>query len=266
MAQANLDVSNFVDVTVEISPTAAAFSLFGVPLTIGDSNVIDPTNRLREYSDIQEIGNDFGGTAPEFTASEVFFEQSPQPDLALVGRWASTATSGELEGAILTPTEQLITNFTTVTSGSFFVFIDGVPYAITGIALNAQTNLNGVASQIQTELPAGVTCVWNAGQEYFQIISSTTGSTSSVGYLASPTAVGNFAFASTGPVTTNTISINTVSIEFITSGAVGQRGQYRRLADDRDHPRSLAHLPPVEHQSPTDCAWLCDGRHAPLCL
>ena len=43
MPQANLDVSNFVDVVVEISPTAAPYSLFGVPFTIGDSNVIDVT-------------------------------------------------------------------------------------------------------------------------------------------------------------------------------------------------------------------------------
>ena len=93
MAQANLDVSNFVDVTVEISPTAAPYSLFGVPLTVGDSNVIDVTTRVDTFSTIQQVGNLFGGTTPEFTASEVFFEQSPQPDLAMVGRWASTATA-----------------------------------------------------------------------------------------------------------------------------------------------------------------------------
>lgn len=217
MAQANLDVSNFVDVTVEISPTAAPYSLFGVPLTVGDSNVIDVTTRVDTFSTIQQAGNLFGGTTPEFTALEVFFEQSPQPDLAMVGRWASTATAGLLEGAILTPTEQLITNFTTVSSGSFFVYIDGIPHAITGVNLSAQTNLNGVASQIQAQLPAGVTCVWNSEEEYFVITSSTTGVLSAVSYLAAPTAIGHWTYTAVGTIA-DTITIGTSTISYIANG------------------------------------------------
>ena len=221
MAQANLDVSNFVDVTVEISPTAAPYSLFGVPLTVGDSNVIDVTTRVDTFSTIQQVGNLFGGTTPEFTASEVFFEQSPQPDLAMVGRWASTATNGLLECAILTPTEQLITNFTTVTSGSFFVRSTAFRMLLQGLPSTPRPTSMGSPRRFRRRLPAGVTCVWNSEEEYFVITSSTTGTSSAVSYLGSPTAVGNFVFASTGPATTNTITINTVSIEFVTSGATG---------------------------------------------
>ena len=104
-----------------------------------------------------------------------------------------------------------------MSSGSFFVYIDGIPHAITGVNLSAQTNLNGVASQIQAQLPAGVTCVWNSEEEYFVITSSTTGVSSAVSYLAAPTAIGHWTYTGTGTVA-DTITIGTSTISYIANG------------------------------------------------
>ena len=154
----------------------------------------------------------------------------------MAGRWASTATAGILEGAILTPTEQLIANFTAVSSGSFFTYIDGIPHAITGINLSAQTNLNGVASQVQGALPAGVTCVWEAGDEQFYITSSTTGVTSSVGPAQAPTDIGNWTYSAI-PTVADTITLGTTAIAYIAHGGTPVGNQ---IALGTDVPTTLA--------------------------
>lgn len=225
MTVSQIDTSAFVDVQVDISPTAVPFNLFSVPLILDDSNVIDTTNRTRTYGSIQAVGADFGNSAPAYNAATVFFEQTPQPATVMIGRWASTATAGELEGAFLTPTQQIISNWTSVTTGAFFIYLNGIPYAVTGLSFASATNLNGVASAIQTALQAilsGTTCVWNANYGQFIISSPTTGALSSVGYVAAPTAVGDYHFTGQ-PSPNDTITIGGTLVTFVASGASGSQ-------------------------------------------
>lgn len=94
MAQ-GLPVSNVVNVDVIMSPTAATGRNFGALLILGTSTVIPVSERIREYSSIEDIGTDFGTDAPEYAAATVFFSQSPKPTMVLIGRWAKTMGSGE---------------------------------------------------------------------------------------------------------------------------------------------------------------------------
>ncbi len=161
MAGPSIDVSDFVSVVVNVSPLAVPYELFGLPLVIGDSPVIDVNQRIREYTSIEGVGGDFSDMDPEYLAAEDFFAQTPQPSLIAIGRWASAATPGLLHGATLSAEEQILQNFTAITSGSFFIAIDGVPYAISGLSFASALNLNGVAQLIQngldTALAASVT-------------------------------------------------------------------------------------------------------------
>ena len=181
----SVDISDFVNATLTITATATPYQNFSVPLIIGDSSVIDTTQRLRTYSNLLGVAADFGTTASEYLAATVFFGQSPTPSQCMIGRWARTATHGLLHGATLTPTQQLLTNFTAITAGSFHISVDGTGHDFTGINLATALNLNGVASLLQTAIQvtfSGATVIWGSVNQRFDIISGTTGASSSVSY------------------------------------------------------------------------------------
>lgn len=100
MAQ-GLPVSNVVNVDVIMSAVAATGRNFGALLILGTSTVIPLTERIRQYSAIEDIGDDFGVDSPEYEAATIFFEQSPKPTLVYIGRWAKTLASAE-EGSVET--------------------------------------------------------------------------------------------------------------------------------------------------------------------
>ena len=180
MTLPTLPVSNVVNVQIVMSPRAAALRNFGATLIIGSSDVIDVGARIQTYaaSELPNIASQFGSTSPEYLAAVAFFGQSPQPTEVQIGRWAKTSTSGVLKGAILSTSEQEISNFTSITDGAFNVTIDGAEVVVSGVDLSAQSNLNGVASQVTAALNGKGTCLWD-GQR-FVINSATTGASSTV--------------------------------------------------------------------------------------
>lgn len=173
-----LPVSNLVQVNVSLSPTAAAARSFGILLVMGDSNVINGLDRVRTYTSITQVANDFGTSAPEYLAAALYFSQISQPQTVMIGRWLRTATSGINLGGLLTAAEQVITNWTSITTGSFTVHVDGTSHNVTGLNFSAALNMNGIASVINTAISSYATCTWNGSQ--FVITSLTTGTSSAV--------------------------------------------------------------------------------------
>ena len=183
MSLPTLPVNRIVKVTIQMTQTAAAFRNFGSMLIVGASDVIDTQERIRAYSSVTDIANDFGTSAPEYQAAVAFFAQSPQPTTVQIGRWARSATSGLYKGKILSTSDQEMDNFTTISAGAFDVTIDGSVVNVTAVNLSAQSNLNGVASQVSAALQSKGTCVWNGQQ--FVIKSASTGQTSTVSTVTS---------------------------------------------------------------------------------
>lgn len=182
-----LAVSDVVSVQVVMSPKAAATRDFGALLILGSSPVVDVNERIRQYSSLDGVVADFGTSAPEYLAANLYYSQSPQPETLFVGRWAKTATSALLKGGALSDAQQALSNFTAVTAGGMKITIDGTLKSLSAIDLSAVTNLNGVASAVTTKLGASGTCVWNAEFDRFEITSSTTGVTSTITYAEAPT-------------------------------------------------------------------------------
>lgn len=179
-----LNIADVVNVDIVLSPLAAATRNFGALLILGSSDVIDTAERIRQYSDLDGVAQDFGTTAPEYLAANLFFSQAPQPNLLYIGRWAQTATSGLLEGGILTADEQDIDDWKAITNGAFNISINGAAANVTALNLSSVTNLNGVASAITAKLGTAGTCRWTG--EYFVIESATTGASSTVTYATAP--------------------------------------------------------------------------------
>jgi len=158
-------------------------------LILGDSEVIDTAEFMRDYSTLDEVGLDFTSSAPEYKAAAIFFSQRPQNNLLYIGRWARTASHGVLRGAELTPSQQALSNFTGITAGALRISTDGVQHDLTGLNFSGAANLNGVAAILQTALAvavAGSTVVWNANEERFIIKSPTTGTASAVSFSTAP--------------------------------------------------------------------------------
>jgi len=178
---AGLSVSDVVNVDIVMSPLATPYRNFGAGLIVGASNVIDTYERIRAYTTISGVAADFGTTAPEYYAAARFFAQSPQPDLLYIGKWASSATAATLHGGVLSGAQQAMSNWTSITTGSMKITVNGVLKTLTGLDFSAQTNLNGVATVITTAL-SGATVVWNAVYGRFEVTSPTTGGSSTLTY------------------------------------------------------------------------------------
>ncbi|MGN5479519.1 DUF3383 family protein [Cupriavidus basilensis] len=178
-----LPVQRLINVTINMSPQAAQGANLNSVLLLGASAVIDTSERMRSYGDIDAVGTQFGTAAPEHAAALLYFQQTPQPSQLYIGRWAKTDTSGSLRGAVLTAAQKDIAVWRAVRNGAFEIDIDGTVESVSGLDLSDQTNLNGIASLISAEL-TGASVVWNSSQ--FVVTSLSTGVTSSVGFATSP--------------------------------------------------------------------------------
>ncbi|MDE1905296.1 MAG: DUF3383 domain-containing protein [Rhodospirillales bacterium] len=185
-----LSVSDVVNVSVSIAPTAAPLRNFGALLLLGSTpNVIDTTQRLRNYSTLAGVGADFGTAAPEYLAASLFFGQSPQPAILYVGFWAQAATAAVLHGATLSAAQQAVSNFSGISNGGLAITVNGTVKTLAGINLTGVTTLPGVASAVTTALAGSATVNWNPTYARFDVYSSTTGIASTLTY-ASSTGVG----------------------------------------------------------------------------
>nr|WP_245546452.1 DUF3383 domain-containing protein [Frateuria aurantia] len=169
-----------------IASVGVATADFNSLLIVGASSVISINERLRSYGSLADVASDFGTSAPEYLAAALYFDQSPRPSELYIGRWAKTASAGELSGGVLSSAAQAIANFTAVSAGGMDITIDGTAKSLSAIDLSAVTNLNGVASAVTTALAGVATVTWNSATNQFQVVSATTGATSSVGYASAP--------------------------------------------------------------------------------
>ncbi|VVD29160.1 DUF3383 domain-containing protein [Paraburkholderia dioscoreae] len=170
-----LSVSDVVNVSVTLTPIAAAVRNFGSLLILGASPVIDTQERFREYSDIGPIGDDFGLDSPEYQAAQLHFSQQPKPSMVYVGRWAQSATAGSLHGAVRSAAQQAMSAYTPITNGAFNIALDGAVRNVTGLNFSAATNLNGVASIVGAAIASYGTVVWNASAQRFEVTSKSNG-------------------------------------------------------------------------------------------
>ncbi|WP_407059271.1 DUF3383 family protein (plasmid) [Ralstonia syzygii subsp. celebesensis] len=209
-----LPVSRLINVAINMSPQAAQGANLNTGLVMGASSVIDTGERFRAYASATAVGTDFGLTAPEYLAAALYFNQTPQPQNLLVGRWAKTATAARLKGGLLSAAAQAMALWTIISNGAFSITIDGVVKNVTSLDFTATTNLNGVASAISTALGSSGTCVWNANYSRFEITSSSSGA----GTAASGTVTltGN-------PAANDTVTIGGTAITFVSANPIGNQ-------------------------------------------
>lgn len=188
MVQA-LPISRIVNVGVILTPAGARSQSLRDLLILGTSDVIDSTERIRAYTDVNSIAADFGIDSDEYQAASLWFQQNPQPTQILLGRWVNAASQGGLRCASLSATQRQLSNFTAVVNGGFQYRKDGGELtAVAGLDFSAVTNLNGVATAIAAAL-TGVEVVWNANLSRFEFTSTTSGPTSAFAFVEPPESI-----------------------------------------------------------------------------
>lgn len=187
----NLSVSRLVKVNVILAALAAQAQNLSTILVLVSDSVIDVVERLRSYTSITTIAEDFGTESLAYKAAVLAFQQRPQASQIKIGRWAKTATAGKLLGAPLTVANQAIAAWQAIVDGSFKVGFDAIAALdVTGLDFSADANLNAVATRIQTAIRAAdvgfaaATVVYNANYTRFEITSGTAGATSKVTFMA----------------------------------------------------------------------------------
>lgn len=185
-----LSVSDVVSATINLQPLAVPARNFGALLVLGPSDVIDITERTREYATLDEVVADYSLTDPEYLAADLFFSQSPQPSILYIGRWAQSGTAGIMHGAVFGALNQaaLLTSLQAISTGSMQLMVDGTNKVLSAVDLTGAVNLNGVASILTTAM-GNATVTWNQSYGRFDIESHTNGSSSTIGY-ASATGTG----------------------------------------------------------------------------
>jgi hypothetical protein len=211
-----LDVGQLIQVTVNVGATPVLGRTFNVHMIAGDSNVISGQDRFRTYESLDEVATDFGLLAPEYNAAAIYFGQKNPPSSLMIGRWVASATSGFNLGGILTPAQQLLSNFTSITNGGFQIALNGgAAVSVTGLNFSSVTNLNGVASIISAAMATAsipATCTWN-GQS-FQITANSTG--------AGAYADGSITLTA-NPAQNDTLTVGGTEIIFVGSSPVGNQ-------------------------------------------
>lgn len=184
-----LPVSNIINVTLNMAPHAAQARNFGALLIVGASNVINPHERLRQYSDIDGVGADFGMDTPEYQAAALYYSQSPRPVDLYIGRWAKNNVGASLQGAVLTKQQQTLSKFTAVTNGSFKLTLNGEEVICSDIDFSKETNLNGVAQRVAEKLK-DCSVIYDSSSARFTVASNSAGA---IGYVsqASGTYIGD---------------------------------------------------------------------------
>src|SRR5712691_9284733 len=105
---AQLSISSLIAVSINLSPLPAQAQNISDLLILGSTDVIDVNERMRTYTTITGVQNDFGAAAPEALAASLWFQQAPQPTELRIGRWAQNATSAKFVGGTLSGANSVI--------------------------------------------------------------------------------------------------------------------------------------------------------------
>lgn len=183
MSVQTLPISRLINVSISLLPTAAQSQNLSSCLVLGSSSIIDVVSRMRSYSTITAVATDFGTSAPEYLAAVLWFQQNPQPQALLIGRWAKTASAGQLFCGPLSAANTLLSAWTSISTGSFKIQVDGGSLqSVLSLNFSAALSLSGVAGIITAAI-TGATCTYDAVNNRFFFTSTSTGAASSVSFL-----------------------------------------------------------------------------------
>lgn len=184
MSQPPLSLSNIVDITVQVSPTAAAANSFNVGLFVGPSPIIPSFGanaRVRLYtSTTAMLADGFTTSQPEYLAAQTYFSQTKPAFQMAIGRQDLTALGTIIidvpgTGWAVGDTFTITQGGATFGVGQVFAVTAGVPTAIgisvqgTGYAVAAGLTTTAISPSTGTGLTVSVTAI---GESLLQAVTA----------------------------------------------------------------------------------------------
>lgn len=146
-----LNVGRLVNVSINLSPLAVARRGFGILMILGDSDVIQKDERVRSYTTVEDVANDFGVKAPEYFAAQLYFAQTPTPKNLMIGRQIAEPSGALLTGGILSDVEKQVAEWQSITDGALVFALNSVEKKIENLDFTDASNLNAVAEKINAK-------------------------------------------------------------------------------------------------------------------
>ena len=138
-----LDLSSIVRVTAQIAPQGLIQREFGRTLVLVQHDVTRPFERLRVYSNFDQVGADYDPDDAAYQAALIYFQQQPFPRNFLVGTWLNAAVDSRIVGTAPATVAE-IQAFGTVT-----VSFNGEDMSL---ALGTPTDYDEIATTLQTAI------------------------------------------------------------------------------------------------------------------
>lgn len=177
----SLPISSVVNVAIDITTTPKGIEGFGRLLFVTDE--VSPTfpliERIRMYSTLEEVLEDWAATTEVHKSASAFFAQKATQ--FAVGLANANASAASLQGGTAAPLDEL----QLITAGGFSISIDGIVHDLTDLDFSLAADEAAIATILQTELAPAVVTFANSS---FQIVSGTTGEGSSVTYATADVA------------------------------------------------------------------------------
>lgn len=232
-----------IDVTVNVSkPQAEVTTDLSVGVFCTPNATFDhDASRIRFYSTLDAVGDDFVTSAEAYKAAQAWFSQSPRAKTFAVARIFESAVAGFLQCGVIGT--KVLSEWKAVTNGSFTISIDGVEEDVTAVSFAAITDLAGIATVLQTAIRAagegtGFTAAvvtFDAVTNQIRIKSGSTGDSSSVSYLttvspASGTDISGSGFLN-GAFVTGALTQSCYTVPgYLPTGIVGELGYIAEAA------------------------------------
>jgi len=147
-------ISEYVNVSIALAPTPQGLAGFGSLLMLSPeasagTNPINTTERVRQYSSMSAVAEDFPSGEIN-AAATAYYAQQPKPIYFLVGLVSGTPTPATATGS----SAPVLSECQAVTAGGFTMSIDGTSVSIDSVDLSNETSLSGVAAVVTTALAA----------------------------------------------------------------------------------------------------------------
>lgn len=163
----------------------AAVSTRDLILRLFTNSTRVPSDGLIEMENAADVGTYFGTTSPEYLRAAFYFgfisKLITAPKRIAFARWADVVAAARIFGSAASRT---VSQFTSVSTGSFSLTLGGFTFDITGLNFSSATTLSNIATTLQTAIQAktaggaiwtGATVTYNATAQRFELVGGATG-------------------------------------------------------------------------------------------
>ena len=176
-----------VDVQIDKPQTELTTDLSVLVALVNDAPFDPDAGRIRYYSTLASVLDDFSTTDEAYLMAVAFFSQAPRATTMAIGKVFTAATAGFMEGNAITAD---ITDFQAVSDGEFEITIDGQTEDIALLDFSLVNDFDDVAVVVEAGLQAigsgGYTAATATidSDQILRITSGTTGASSTVTFLS----------------------------------------------------------------------------------